>query len=353
MLDSLIKHKGENIEAYEPVNKQYQLLKEKLLKAYQLAENGGWPSINLKEKKLQVGDTALAVVALKKRLHTVGDYSASDSSNIFTDTLSAAVKRFQGRYGLKEDGIVGGTTLQYLNEPIEVRIRQILVNMERMRWIPAEPTGDFILVNIPQYRLVVYEKGKRMFAMNIVAGSSQNQTVVFTGDLKYVVFSPYWNVPPSIIKKEILPGMKRNPNYLARHNMEWNGGKVRQKPGPNNSLGKVKFLFPNSYNIYLHDTPAKSLFDEPKRAFSHGCIRLADPRKLAIWALRNQPEWTEDKIDKAMNAGKEKYVTLKSTVPVFLGYFTAWVDEEGKLNFRDDIYGHDKKLAEHLFSKVE
>jgi murein L,D-transpeptidase YcbB/YkuD len=199
----------------------------------------------------------------------------------------------------------------------------------------------------------VYEKGKRMFAMNIVAGSSQNQTVVFTGDLKYVVFSPYWNVPPSIIKKEILPGMKRNPNYLARHNMEWNGGKVRQKPGPNNSLGKVKFLFPNSYNIYLHDTPAKSLFDEPKRAFSHGCIRLADPRKLAIWALRNQPEWTEDKIDKAMNAGKEKYVTLKSTVPVFLGYFTAWVDEEGKLNFRDDIYGHDKKLAEHLFSKVE
>jgi L,D-transpeptidase YcbB len=251
------------------VNKQYQLLKEKLLKAYQLAESGGWPSINLKEKKLHVGDTALAVVALKKRLHTVGDYSASDSSNIFTDTLSVAVKRFQGRYGLKEDGIVGGTTLQYLNEPIEVRIRQILVNMERMRWIPVEPTGDFILVNIPQYRLVVYEKGKRMFAMNIVAGSSQNQTVVFTGDLKYVVFSPYWNVPPSIIKKEILPGMKRNPNYLARHNMEWNGGRVRQKPGPNNSLGKVKFLFPNSYNIYLHDTPAKSLFDEPKRAFSH------------------------------------------------------------------------------------
>jgi len=350
LLDSLIENKGKNMEAYEPVNRQYQLLKERLIAYYEMSEKGGWPQIETKEKKLQKGDTALAVIAIKKRLHTVGDFQSNDSSLLFTDSLEAAVKNFQKRYGLKDDGVVGGVSLQYMNEPVEVRIRQILVNMERMRWIPSQPKGDFILVNIPQFTLIVYENGKRSFAMNIVAGNSQNQTVIFTGEMKYVVFSPYWNVPPSIIKKEIVPGIKRNPNYLARHNMEWNGGKVRQKPGPNNSLGKVKFLFPNNYNIYLHDTPSKSLFDEPKRAFSHGCIRLSDPKKLAIWALRNQPEWNEERIEKAMNAGKEKYVTLTATIPVFLGYFTAWVDDEGKLNFRDDIYGHDKKLADHLFS---
>jgi L,D-transpeptidase YcbB len=352
LLDSMIQHKGENMAAYEPVNRQYQLLKQKLLAHYQMAEAGGWPSIETKEKKLEKGDSAQAIVALKKRLHTTGDFLSNDSSREFTLSLEEAVKKFQRRYGLKEDGIIGGSSLKYLNEPVDVRIRQILVNMERMRWIPAEPSGDFILVNIPQYKLIVYENGKRKFEMNIVAGSSQHQTVIFTGDMKYVVFSPYWNVPPSIIKKEIVPGMRRNPNYLQRHNMEWNGGAVRQKPGPNNSLGLVKFLFPNNYNIYLHDTPSKSLFDEPKRAFSHGCIRVSDPKKLAEWALRNQPEWNENKIVRAMNTGKEKYVTLTSTIPVFLGYFTAWVDEEGNLNFRDDIYGHDKKLADHLFNQV-
>ena len=352
VLDSLIQHKGENLEAYEPVNRQYHLLKQKLL-AYYEVQKQNLPKINAAVKKIQKTDSSLAVSALKRRLYASGDYISTDSSWVFTDELENAVKNFQGRYGLKQDGVVANSTLQHLNEPIETLIRQILVNMERMRWIPAEPVGDFILVNIPQYRLIVYEKGKRMFAMNIVVGSLQNQTVIFTGDMKYVVFSPYWNVPPGILKKEILPGIRRDKNYLARHNMEWNNGTVRQKPGPNNSLGKVKFLFPNNYNIYLHDTPAKSLFDEPKRAFSHGCIRVAEPKKLAMWALRNQPEWTESKATKAMNAGREKFVTLNTSIPVFLGYFTAWVDEEGKINFRDDIYGHDKKLAEHLFARVD
>ena len=350
LLDSLIRNKGRNLDAYEPVNKQYRLLKGKLLSYYELADKGGWPSIELNSKKLQEGDSNMAVIAVKKRLHTTGDFRSLDTSSIFTDSLSTSVKNFQLRYGLKTDGIIGGVTLDHLNEPVEQLIRQILVNMERMRWIPVEPTGDFLLVNIPQFRLIAYENGKRSFAMNIVAGSSQNQTVIFTGDLKYVVFSPYWNVPPGILKKEILPAIKRDPGYLARHNMEWNGNTVRQKPGPNNSLGKVKFLFPNNFNIYLHDTPAKSLFDEPKRAFSHGCIRLEDPRKLAEWILRKQAEWTPGKIQKAMNAGKEKFVLVKSPIPVFLGYFTAWVDEEGKINFRDDIYGHDKQLADRLFA---
>ena len=190
--------------------------------------------------------------------------------------------------------------------------------------------------------------------MNVVVGSLQHNTVIFNGDLKYVVFSPYWNVPASIVKNEIMPGIARNKNYIASHNMEITGysGKtpiVRQKPGVNNALGKVKFLFPNTYNIYLHDTPSKSLFGETSRAFSHGCIRLGEPAKLAEFLLRNDSSWTKQNMQKAMNLGKEKFVTLSKPVPVFIGYFTAWVDSQGLLNFRDDVYGHDAKLAEKMF----
>src|SRR5678815_5117271 len=197
--------------------------------------------------------------------------------------------------------------------------------MERIRWLPKEPSTDYLLVNIPEFRLHVYDKGKYSWSSNVVVGSAANNTVIFTGNLKYVVFSPYWNVPSSILRKEILPGIARNKNYLAQHHMEWNGNSVRQKPGPWNSLGQVKFLFPNTYNIYLHDTPSKSLFSEDKRAFSHGCIRVSKPRDLAIRALRQMPEWTPEKIDAAMHAGKEHYVTLQKTIPVYIGYFTAFL----------------------------
>jgi len=280
-----------------------------------------------------------------------GDLKSDDTSLVYNAALTKAVKNFQFRYGLKEDGAVGGSTLSEMNRPVDFRIRQILVNMERIRWVPAQPGGDYILVNIPSFKLYAYQKGKLAFNMNVVVGSTQNNTVIFTGKLRHVVFSPYWNVPPSIVNKEVLPGIKRNPNYLASHNMEWNGGQVRQKPGPKNSLGLVKFLFPNSYNIYLHDTPSKSLFNEDKRAFSHGCIRLSEPKKLAQWILRNDLAWTEEAIVKAMHTGKEKYVNVRRDVQVFIGYFTAFVDNEGNMNFRDDIYGHDKKLAEKMFGK--
>jgi len=175
--------------------------------------------------------------------------------------------------------------------------------------------------------------------------------VIFTGNIKYVVLSPYWNIPPSILKNEILPAERRNPGYIARHNMEWKGSQLRQRPGPDNPLGQAKFLFPNSYNIYLHDSPAKKLFGEEKRTFSHGCIRIADAEKMANWILRNRPEWTSEKIKIGMNSYKEKYITVTGQLPVFIGYFTAYVDAAGQLNFRDDIYGHDKKLAKYLFAK--
>jgi murein L,D-transpeptidase YcbB/YkuD len=351
-LDSLIKNNGQNLAAYEPVNRQYNLLKERLLKYYQIDQTEPWETLE-SAKKLRLGSSDPVISKIKARLVTLGDLAASDSTNIFDSTLTVAVKQFQTRMGMKPSGETGPTFFAELNLPATDRIRQILINMERIRWMPAAPTTDYLLVNIPQFMLHVYENGTLAFNMNVVVGSEGNSTVIFSGTLNQVVFSPYWNVPQSILKNEILPGIKRNPNYLARHNMEWNGSSVRQKPGKSNSLGLVKFLFPNSYNIYLHDTPSKSLFGESQRAFSHGCIRLSEPKKLVEFLLRRDSTWTSEKITQAMNAGKEKYVRLRgaSEIPVYIGYFTAWVDQDGLLNFRKDIYGHDKKMAERLFTR--
>ncbi|RYY17359.1 MAG: hypothetical protein EOO04_25525 [Chitinophagaceae bacterium] len=357
LLDSILKPATAGSDAYEPVNRQYKMLKKELIRYSAIQNEGGWAPVSTSQKKFVKGDTSIAISLIKKRLYKTGDYNSPDTSNLFTDSLEAAVKRMQKRYGMKEDGIVGGATLREMNQSIDFRIRQMLINLERLRWVPAELNSDYLLVNIPQFKLHVYEKGKLSFSMNVVVGSLQHNTVIFNGDLKYVVFSPYWNVPASIVKNEIMPGIQKNNNYISKHNMEITGysGKVpnvRQKPGANNSLGKVKFLFPNSYNIYLHDTPSKSLFGETNRAFSHGCIRLGEPRKLADFLLRNDSTWTDAKIRQAMDAGKEKYVTLAKPIPVFIGYFTAWVDSEGLLNFRDDVYGHDAKLAEKMFMDV-
>jgi len=204
----------------------------------------------------------------------------------------------------------------------------------------------------------MFMKEKKAFDMNVVVGKEGHNTMMFSGDLNQIVFSPYWNVPPSIVKKEILPKLASNPGYLESQEMEQvgtEGGlpKIRQRPGDKNSLGRVKFLFPNSFNIYFHDTPAKTLFDKDKRAFSHGCIRLSDPEKMANYLLRNNPEWTPEKINDAMYSGNEQFVRLKKAVPVIITYYTAWVDESGRLNFRDDIYTHDKSLASRMFERNE
>jgi murein L,D-transpeptidase YcbB/YkuD len=192
--------------------------------------------------------------------------------------------------------------------------------------------------------------------MDIVVGKEANRTVIFSDELKYVVFSPYWNIPRSIVRNEIVPAMNRSSSYLSRNNMEITGNSnglpvIRQKPGKGNALGKVKFIFPNQYNIYFHDTPAKTLFSRQKRAFSHGCIRLEQPFELAKYLLRNDNEWTDNKIQTAMNQSSEKWVELEKPVPVFIVYFTSWVDQEGLLHFREDIYGHDKRMERHLFTK--
>ena len=283
-----------------------------------------------------------------------GDLSGNDTSQVFNDTLVTAVKNFQARHGFSETGSISDSLIKEMNVPVTKRLEQLLMNMDRMRWLANNPSGNLIVVNIPEFVLHVYEGKQKAFDIDVVVGKEGHNTMMFNGDLNQVVFSPYWNVPPSIVAKEILPAIEKNPNYLAKENMEITGNDdglpvVRQKPGASNALGKVKFLFPNSFNIYFHDTPAKSLFEKDKRAYSHGCIRLKEPEKFANYVLRNQPEWTPEKISEAMNSGDEKYVKVKDPIPVVITYYTAWVDDNGRLNFREDIYGHDERLAEKMF----
>ena len=242
-----------------------------------------------------------------------------------------------------------------LNVPLKNRIRQILVNMERSRWLPVTLNGDYLAVNIPEFKLHVYHADSLLWSCNVVVGQTMHQTTLFYGEIKQVVFSPYWNVPKSIVRKEIIPGINKDTGYISKHGMEITGQRdgfpiVRQKPGPENSLGLVKFLFPNSYDIYLHDTPSKSLFGETSRAFSHGCIRVMEPLKLAEFLLKNRKDWDPDKIEQAMHSGKEEYVSLHTKVPVFIAYFTAFTDRDNRLNFRKDIYRLDELLASMILT---
>lgn len=354
LADSLLTKKHKDNKYFEDVHEPYKKLKTELERYYNIAKQGGWRPVTISGKSLKPGASAPAVAEIKRILRLTGDMPGTDTTQLFNDTLELAVRSFQERHGYKPDGVIGASLLKELNVPVEKRLQQILMNMNRMRWMPAEMAGNLIMVNIPEFMLHVYEGNKRVFDMVVVVGKEGHNTMMFNGDLNQIVFSPYWNVPPSIVKNEIMPAMSRNPNYLANQNMEMvsNGGglpTIRQKPGVGNALGKVKFLFPNNFNIYFHDTPSKSLFARDKRAFSHGCIRLSDPYKMAEYLLRNKSEWTPERINAAMNAGDEKYVKLDKPVPVVITYYTAWVDEKGLLNFREDIYKHDQKLAAKMF----
>jgi murein L,D-transpeptidase YcbB/YkuD len=355
LLNNLLNRKTDDGTIWEPVNPAYERLKKWLERYNSIADKGGWEPIEMDKKKtLKPGDKDALIVAVKARLYASGELSNLDTLIQYDSTLVEAVKRSQRSFGIKENGIIDYNLVSAWNVPVKQRIEQMLINLERMRWLPENPAGDRILVNIPEFVLHVYEADKKAFDMNIVVGKEGSSTVIFNDMLKYVVFSPYWNVPRSIVRNEIVPAMNRDPGYLARNNMESTGNSgglpvIRQKPGPKNSLGLVKFLFPNNYNIYFHDTPSKSLFNRDQRAFSHGCIRLAEPEKMAIYLLRDQPDWTTEKIKEAMHDQKEKWVTLKNPVPVYITYFTSWVDETDVLHFRKDIYGHDKKMAEQLF----
>jgi murein L,D-transpeptidase YcbB/YkuD len=349
LLDSLVSSElCKNLE--EPLNQYYVRLRGKLRQYRNVQKkNGGFPLIQTLNKTLALGQADSALINLKQYLFLSGDLSENDHSVIFTDSLSKALINFQHRMGLKETGSINNSTILELNKPIEFRIKQMMVNMERLRWIPVEMEKDYLLINIPEFRLHIFEDNKQVWMTNVVVGKEVKKTSIFKGNLSQIILNPYWGIPTSIVKNEILPHIQRNPNYLANNNIEVIDGNYRQKPGKNNALGKMKFMFPNNYHIYLHDTPSKGLFGETNRAFSHGCIRVQNPKHLAYYLLRNNSKWNTENIDKILETDKQVGIRIEPTVPVYIAYFTAWVDEKGQLNFRNDLYDLDKKLAEEVF----
>jgi L,D-transpeptidase YcbB len=323
-------------------------------------------------KPIEPGQNYQAVAKLATRLQFLGDLPATNvarDSQTYAGDIVDAVKRFQQRHGLEADGKLGPQTIEELNRPMSFRLRQLQLSLERWRWLPDNFDQPPVLVNIPEFRLRAYDKeGNRVLSMRVVVGRAmRTETPVMEEDMKYVVFWPYWNVPPSILRGEIVPKISKDPGYLEKNNYEvasYSGevvtdglvseetlaqlraGKlmVRQKPGPKNALGLIKFIFPNTNNIYLHSTPSTGLFATSRRDFSHGCIRVEDPATLAEWVLRNNPGWTRAKIDAAFKDEKQQQVNLTKEIPVLILYGTAVVPENGTPEFFRDIYGFDKNL---------
>jgi L,D-transpeptidase YcbB len=355
LLDSIELNPKKVLKGEQLLFSQYGKLRNFLKKYRDIEKKGGWGTITVDSdfKSFKPGDSAQAIQQIRSRLFLSQDLTTDSKSAIYDEDLQKGVAHYLVRNGFKEDVVLLPKHIQAMNVPIGARIQQIMVNMERCRWISPdlEKANEYIVVNIPSYYMFFSRGGKKVFESPVVVGKAMNKTVIFSGKMSYIVFSPYWNVPTSIINKEVKPGMARNPNYLASHNMEWNGGRVRQKPGNSNSLGLVKFIFPNVNNIYLHDTPSKGLFANEDRAYSHGCIRVAKPRELAIKILENDKAWTPERIDAAMHKGTENSYVLKNKIPVYIGYFTAVVKDDGQIYFYKDVYERDERLANLLFKE--
>ncbi len=336
-----------------PAHAGYRALKQALFQYRALAERGGWPAVPA-GPPLRLGDKNERIAALRTRLEASGDLApppdpagATSERDLFDAPLATAVRTLQERQGLDADGAVGPATLEALNVSAAERVRQIEINLDRWRWLPRDLGERHVMVNIAGFALEVVESGKPALSMRVVAGKPSSSTPMFSGTLGHLVLNPYWNVPPGILKNEVLPKVRRDPGYLARQNMEMlPGGQVRQKPGPNNALGKIKFLFPNRFNVYLHDTPSRSLFSRSMRTFSHGCIRVEKPIDLAEYLLRDDPGWTRQKIESLLGDGRERWIAVPRPLPVHIAYWTAWVDGAGVMHFRKDVYGRDGPLLE-------
>jgi L,D-transpeptidase YcbB len=391
------------IDSLEPQFSHYALLKRQLSRYRTLASEDGINTLPpLPAKSLKSGDAYAGAQQLERLLTALGDMTggvqaagtaaaadpvaaassvpARPQPQTLTPPLVEALERFQSRHGEKPDGVLGGATFAQLTKPLSERVRQIELTMERWRWLPSELVSAPIIVNIPQFRLFAFESTADSEAhirqMDVIVGKAfeATQTPVFTADMSYLIFRPYWEVPYSIALKEIVPGARSNPASIEKHQMEIVRGsgdaatvmpntvenvelvakgalRLRQRPGPNNSLGLVKFMLPNPYNVYLHSTPAQALFGESRRDFSHGCVRVSDPVGLAQYVLRESPEWTREKIQAAMNGANPVTVTLKNRIRVFIVYGTALATESGNILFFDDIYGHDQRLDEALNSR--
>ncbi|CAA7617125.1 conserved hypothetical protein [Candidatus Terasakiella magnetica] len=357
---------AEQANALTPHFAGYLRLKEVLAQTRAQVRAGGWPAI-ADGPKIQPGESDDRVVALRRRLIATGELAATLAEGREMDApVVEAVKRFQARHGLDPDGTIGAKTLATLNIPAEARARQIAVNMERWRWMTRNPGRNHIAVNIPAYQLDVVEDGAIVMSMRVVTGDVKHPTPSMNTTLNSLVLNPAWSVPSSIANKEILPKLRRDPHYLSTSNLkitaypedspeaagdgiDWNGiGKkfpyrLRQPPGPDNALGQLKFNLKDSDDIYMHDTPNRKVFGRSYRALSHGCVRLERPVDLGELLLGER--WSNRLGDDLSRNRATRTYMLERTIPVYLLYWTAWSDDEGRIHFRDDIYGHDHRLA--------
>jgi murein L,D-transpeptidase YcbB/YkuD len=359
------------INAMRPNDEEYHALQKELARFRGLVSKGGWKPIAAgKALKRGQSDSPERIAALRARLEAEGievpaatsspapasDGGASKSGSriasgaVYDDGLSAAVAQFQARHGINVDSALGKETVDALNVPAEYRLGQIAANLERHRWLPRSLGTRYIYVNVPAFQLKAFDKGEPVLEMKVIVGQEYEDkaTPVFSDSMETVVFRPYWNVTPDIQAKEIEPKLASDPGYLAANDMEyWNEGgtrRIRQRPGPKNSLGFVKFLFPNDFNIYLHDTPNHELFDKDVRAFSHGCIRVEKPAELAQWVLG----WDASRVDQAMREGDDNQsVKLPKKIPVYITYGTAYL-RDGQLYFGNDLYHRDDELVKAI-----
>ena len=355
ILDSLMGDPGRLNKDENLLFSQYYKLQDVLQRYRNIEKKGLWKKIEIDEanfKDLKPLDSGKVIQQIRERLFVVGDLKEDSKSQYYDQEMMDAALKYKKRYGLKLNYTFTKEQIDQMNEPIGNRIRTIMLNMERCRWIPTKlaKADEYVMVNIPSFRLVYVKNGKYDLVSDVFVGTRMTETVIFSGNIDRIVFSPYWYVPTSIIQNELKLKIAEDKNYLADHNMERNGGHVRQKPGPDNSLGLVKFMFPNPNDIYLHDTPAKSLFEFEKRIFSHGCINVKEAKQLALEILKDNPEWPVDKINQAMSGEKETTCMLKNKIPIYIGYFTAWVNDDGEIGFYPDVYDRDQRLDKLLYS---
>jgi murein L,D-transpeptidase YcbB/YkuD len=365
----------------EPKLPQYQKLKAALATYKILAQKTATLQLHA-EKSINPGDSLPQVQELQRFLVAVGDMpelGSNTKSTQYADKVVKGVKKFQLEHGLDADGVMGKSTIDALNVPIKDRVTQIELAMERLRWLPVFNSGPYIIVNIPAYQLWAFDdidqKDANITNMRVVVGKAlDHQTPVLMAEMRFIDFMPYWNVPYNIFKKELLPKLQQNPGYLEKENMElvatfanesksvtFNNSsieqlkqgnlRIRQRPGKQNALGRVKFMFPNKDDVYLHDTPSRSLFAKSRRDLSHGCVRVANPQGLAEFALKDQ--WNKEEIQVALTAPKTQRVVLKKSIPVLFFYSTAFFDPNNDLVLYSDIYGNDAILIDALKNSAD
>ncbi len=360
------------LQRLTPRHREYRNLKKALAEYRGLESAGGWESFSTNLKKIEIGMRHPDVAKLRNRLEiTQGhiDFVEGDEE-LFDQALHDQVLVFQQRNGLEADGVVGKSTVEALNVTVSEKISIITANLERWRWVSDDLGDRYILVNTADYNLKVFENGEQTFSAKAIVGTAKRQTPVFSSMMKYLVVNPDWTIPPQILRQDVIPDIIRDSSYLQKKNMKivaYDGSTVdplsidwkhvspssfpymiKQEPGKNNALGRIKFMFPNEYDVYIHDTPSHWQFSKNIRPFSSGCVRIDNVRDLARHLLKDDPDWNTGRLDEALDNGRTKTIVLKNPVPVHIVYFTAWADSDGTVYFGKDIYNRDKQLIRAL-----